>query len=125
MSSGNQNAEQLARDQIDAKLNESGWPMIVDFNAASAIAVREFPTDSGPADYVLFLDCQPVGVSRCSARLTEEPRFEIPSAFPGRNISLLDVIRRTRNDLSRGDVHMFPQWSLEMIKLCGGASSVA
>lgn len=24
--------------------------------------MREYPTEVGPADYVLFLDCEPVGV---------------------------------------------------------------
>ena len=31
-------------------------------NASQGVAVREYPTDIGPADYVLFVDCKPVGV---------------------------------------------------------------
>ena len=66
MPSNNQNAEQAARDQIDAKLIESGWTVQsrkeINFNASSAIAIREFQTDVGPADYVLFLNQQPIGV---------------------------------------------------------------
>ena len=54
MPSNNQNAEQAARDQIDAKLIESGWTVQsrkeINFNAGSAIAIREFQTDAGPAD---------------------------------------------------------------------------
>ena len=30
--------------------------------AAQAVAVREVPTEAGPADYVLFVDSQAVGV---------------------------------------------------------------
>ena len=66
MPSNNQNAEQAARDQIDAKLIESGWTVQsrkeINFNASPAIAIREYQTDVGPADYVLFLNQQPIGV---------------------------------------------------------------
>jgi type I site-specific restriction endonuclease len=43
----NQNPEQIARDQIDAKLAEAGWCVQdkgkIDFNAGQGIAVREYP----------------------------------------------------------------------------------
>jgi len=62
----NQNPEQIARGQIDAKLVESGWRVQdkgkIDFNAGQGIAVREYPTEIGPADYVLFVDLRAVGV---------------------------------------------------------------
>lgn len=62
----NQNPEQIARDQIDAKLAEAGWCVQdkskIDFNAGQGVAVREYPTDIGPADYVLFVDRRAVGV---------------------------------------------------------------
>jgi type I restriction enzyme R subunit len=62
----NQNREQRARDQIDARLAEAGWHVqdkdALDFNAGHGIAVREYPTDIGPADYVLFVDRCAVGV---------------------------------------------------------------
>src|ERR1700758_4002254 len=62
----NQNPEQIARDQIDAKLAEAGWHIQdkdkIDFNAGQGIAVREYQTDAGPADYVLFVDRRAVGV---------------------------------------------------------------
>lgn len=64
--SRNQNPEQLARDRIDAMLAESGWVVQgkkeINFNASLGIAIREYPTDTGPADYVLFVDKQAVGV---------------------------------------------------------------
>ena len=62
----NQNREQIARDEIDARLVEAGWRVqdrdSIDFTAGKGIAVREYPTDVGPADYVLFVDRQAVGV---------------------------------------------------------------
>lgn len=62
----NQNPEQIARDQIDARLVEAGWHVQnmkdLDWSAGQGIAVREYQTDTGPADYVLFVDRQAVGV---------------------------------------------------------------
>ena len=62
----NQNPEQLARDQIDAQLRATGWAVqskdAINFAEGLGQAVREYTTDSGPADYVLFLDRKPVGV---------------------------------------------------------------
>ncbi len=62
----NRTPEQRARDTIDAKLEQAGWKVQsknrIDFNAGPGIAVREYQTDVGPADYVLFIDRQPVGV---------------------------------------------------------------
>lgn len=62
----NQTPEQIARDQIDDLLIASGW-VIQDKNkvnlaAALGIAIREYQTDVGPADYVLFVDKKPVGI---------------------------------------------------------------
>ncbi len=62
----NQNPEQRARDRIDQQLIEAGWNVQgnkkIDFNAGVGVAVREYQTDVGPADYVLFVDRQAVGV---------------------------------------------------------------
>lgn len=62
----NQNPEQLARDEIDAMLKAAGWVVqdknSINFNAGLGVAVREYQTDVGPADYVLFVDKQAVGV---------------------------------------------------------------
>ena len=53
-----QTLEQAARDIIDAMLERAGWKVQskneIDFNAGRGIAVREYPTDVGPADYVLL-----------------------------------------------------------------------
>ena len=47
-------------------LEQSGWGVQdyrkIDFKAGKGIAVREYPTDSGPADYMLLVDKKPVGV---------------------------------------------------------------
>lgn len=62
----NQNPEQIARDLIDKSLLESGWIIQkmsnLNFRAGLGIAVREYQTEVGPADYVLFVDQKPVGV---------------------------------------------------------------
>ena len=62
----NQNPEQIARDKIDLLLKEAGWIIQsvkqIDFTAGLGIAVREYTTDVGPADYILFVDRKPVGV---------------------------------------------------------------
>ena len=62
----NQNPEQKARDNIDELLRLSGWVVQhskqMDFSAGVGIAAREYQTDIGPADYVLFVDKKAVGV---------------------------------------------------------------
>ena len=62
----NQTPEQLARDRIDQKLLAAGWIIQeknrIDFSAGLGIAVKEYLTQNGPADYVLFIDRKPVGV---------------------------------------------------------------
>ncbi|MDD3029394.1 MAG: type I restriction-modification enzyme R subunit C-terminal domain-containing protein [Alphaproteobacteria bacterium] len=62
----NQNPEQIARDRIDAELEESGWVVQsakeMNFGAGLGVAVREFQTDVGPVDYALFVNQKAVGV---------------------------------------------------------------
>lgn len=62
----NQNPEQLARDQIDTALIRCGWVVQdnnkINLKASLGVAVREYRTDIGPADYVLFVDAQAVGI---------------------------------------------------------------
>lgn len=62
----NQNPEQIARDQIDAALKLCGWDVQskskINLNANIGVAIREYQTDVGPADYVLFVEGKPVGV---------------------------------------------------------------
>jgi type I restriction enzyme R subunit len=62
----NQNPEQLARDNIDRQLLACGWVIQdkskINLHASLGVAVREYQTNVGPADYVLFVDKQPVGI---------------------------------------------------------------
>ncbi len=62
----NQTPEQEARDNIDKMLSQAGWfvqdKKKINFAAGLGIAVREYQTDVGPADYVLFVDKVAVGV---------------------------------------------------------------
>src|SRR5664279_1930421 len=64
--SNNQTPEQKARNDIDKKLYDSGWIVQekskIDWGASRGIAVKEYLTDVGPADYVLFVDKKPVGI---------------------------------------------------------------
>jgi type I restriction enzyme R subunit len=62
----NQNAEQIARDEIDRRLAACGWIIQnrseLNLPASLGVAVREYITDVGPADYILFVDKKPVGL---------------------------------------------------------------
>ena len=65
--------EAKARQRIDDKLAQAGWAVQdvrrLDVAAARGVAVREYPTDTGPADYVLFVDRKPVGVIEAKREL--------------------------------------------------------
>ena len=95
MQSANQTPEQAARDIIDAKLERAGWKVQsknkTDFNAGLGIAVREYPTDVGPADYVLFVDKKPTGV------------VEAKPAKQGHNITTVE-------EQSTGYANANPKW---------------
>ena len=58
--------EEKARLEIERKLKESGWTIQnmnqLNLTASLGVAVREFPTSTGPADYALFVDGEPFGV---------------------------------------------------------------
>lgn len=62
----NQTPEQKARDEIDKMLVAAGWVVQskskVNLTAGKGVAVREYQTDVGPADYVLFADGKPAGI---------------------------------------------------------------
>ena len=76
--------EAKARQIIDKKLTDSGW-LLQDYRsefnptASLGVAVREFPTDSGPADYMLFVDKKPIGV------------VEAKKSDDGQNITVAEV----------------------------------
>lgn len=58
--------EEQARVVIDEKLEQSGWTIQdmrqLNLTSSLGIAVREFPTSTGPVDYALFIEGKPVGV---------------------------------------------------------------
>ena len=58
--------EAEARQIIDKKLIQSGWVIQdlrqLNLSAGVGVAVREFPTSTGPADYALFVEGNPIGV---------------------------------------------------------------
>ena len=58
--------EQKAREIIDKKLTQSGWIVQdrkqLNLLAGLGVAVREFPTSTGPVDYALFVEGIPVGI---------------------------------------------------------------
>ncbi len=59
-------AEHATRKRlIDKALTEAGWTPIVPYNGRSPcglIVYEEFPTASGPADYALFENSQPLAI---------------------------------------------------------------
>ena len=77
--------EQKAREKIDFMLQKAGWVIQnkdeMDFSVNDGVAVREYPTDKGPADYILFLKEQgeplPVGI------------IEAKKAIEGQRLSLV------------------------------------
>ncbi|MBN2531780.1 MAG: DEAD/DEAH box helicase family protein [Spirochaetales bacterium] len=62
----NQNPEQKARDTIDEMLQNAGWIVQskekINFSAGTGLAVKEYSTGIGTADYVLFVDRKPCGI---------------------------------------------------------------
>ena len=62
----NQNPEQKARDKIDLLLEQSGWIIqdmkSINLFAGKGIAIKEYKTEIGPADYILFVEKKPAGV---------------------------------------------------------------
>lgn len=58
--------EAKARQIIDERLAAAGWSVqdmkALNLGAGVGVAVREYPSDSGPADYVLFVNRNAVGV---------------------------------------------------------------
>ena len=63
--------EGKARQRIDALLEAAGWSVQdmsqLVLGASLGVAVREFPPESGFADYLLFVDRKAVGVVEMAA----------------------------------------------------------
>ena len=73
--------EEKARQVIDRKLELAGYTVQdmreFDPTASLGVAVREYPTNSGEADYVLFIDFMPVGVIEAKATDKGEKLFVV------------------------------------------------
>ena len=58
--------ETQTREEIDAKLKAAGWVVqdkkAINLFAALGVVVREFETDTGPADYMLFIAGKACGI---------------------------------------------------------------
>jgi type I restriction enzyme R subunit len=58
--------EEQARQQIDQQLEAAGWQVQdraeLNLFAQPGVAVREFPTATGPADYMLFAEGKAIGI---------------------------------------------------------------
>jgi hypothetical protein len=74
--------EDLARQNIDAQLAACGWSVQsragMNLYEARGVAVREFQTEAGPADYLLFIDQKAAGVIEANGRLRWRP---LPSTW--------------------------------------------
>jgi hypothetical protein len=57
--------EQQARQEIDKLLKAAGWAVqdykAMNLAAGRGVAVREFPTPTGPMDYMLYVDRRGIG----------------------------------------------------------------
>lgn len=110
----NQNPEQIARDNIDKQLVACGW-LIQDkkrLNLAAAIgvAVREYSTDVGPADYVLFVNQKPVGIIEAK-REEEGVKFSVHESqveeYANAKLKLIDNLPLPFLYLSTGAITKF------------------
>jgi type I restriction enzyme R subunit len=70
--------EQKARRRIDALLRNAGWIVqditAIDLTAGRGVAVREFPTATGPTDYLLFVDRQAIGTAEAKKERRDPSR---------------------------------------------------
>lgn len=110
----NQNPEQIARDNIDKQLVACGW-LIQDkkrLNLAAAIgvAVREYSTEVGPADYVLFVNQKPVGIIEAK-REEEGVKFSVHESqveeYANAKLKLIDNLPLPFLYLSTGAITKF------------------
>ena len=83
----NQTPEQKARDNIDEMLKAAGWSVQnnkkINLNEGPGQAVREYQTDVGPADYVLFVDKKAVGVIEAKREKVGQKITEVENQTEG------------------------------------------
>lgn len=95
----NQNPEQIARDNIDKQLILCGWIIQdkkkVNLAAGLGIAIREYQTDIGPADYVLFVDRKAVGIIEAKR---EEEGLHLTSTVQEQSVQYANAKLRLLNN---------------------------
>lgn len=95
----NQNPEQIARDNIDKQLMLCGWIIQdkkkVNLAAGLGIAIREYQTDIGPADYVLFVDRTAVGIIEAKR---EEEGLHLTSTVQEQSVQYANAKLRLLNN---------------------------
>ena len=110
----NQNPEQIARDNIDKQLNACGWLIQnkkrLNLSAGIGVAVREYSTEVGPADYVLFVNQKPVGVIEAK-REEEGVKFSVHESqveeYANAKLKLIDNLPLPFLYLSTGAITKF------------------
>lgn len=94
--------EAETRQKIDAQLREAGWDadsQVLKYSAGIRpvkgrnIAIAEWPTKSGPADYVLFLGLTPVAVVEAKRKNKNVPASIEQSKRYSRNFQLPDDLQ--------------------------------
>ena len=133
--------EEEARQRIDQLLEQAGWQVqefkSINLGASLGVAVTEFPTQAGQADYVLFADRKAVGVieaksagttlggvSEQSAKYIHGfpeniPHFDLPLPFAYESTGAETLFRDERDPFPRSRrVFAFhrPETLLEYIK---------
>ena len=75
--------EQKAREAIDRRLEQPGWIIQdmarLNLTAGLGVAVREFPTSTGPVDNAFFVDDGPVDVVEAKKDKAGEDLFAVES----------------------------------------------
>jgi type I site-specific restriction endonuclease len=98
--------EAEARKVIDEQLCLAGWVVqdrpSIDLAASRGVAVEEFPTDEGPADYLLFVDGKAAGI--CEAKRPGQTLSEVE----------LQVKKYRRGFESLLKKKAYPHWSLPL-----------
>jgi len=79
--------EARARESIDQLLNAAGWVVQdrdqLNLRAARGVALREFPLQTGFADYLLFVDRKALGAIPGQKVRLYEPHADAPSDATG------------------------------------------
>jgi type I site-specific restriction endonuclease len=95
----NQNPEQLACDKIDKLLRESGWLIqnksSINLAAAVGVAGREYQTNVGPANYILFVNKKAVGVIEAVVKeLLYEQLQKVNGSTKSELIALVSLVHK-------------------------------